>query len=148
MPPQVITVTQEETFTGGLCLVTREPISHYILLAQPAKAREQDTWNAMMEGALAPRKCQLRQATSDEAPGLLAYVAAHLSVQHSPALFHGQHELSKAVSAPLGTTQRVAAKAAAKAEETLQRVQAHVPGCQHAICTSRPWASPKGTPEF
>ncbi len=32
MPPQDITVTQDETFTGGLCLVGMEPVSNYILL--------------------------------------------------------------------------------------------------------------------
>jgi hypothetical protein len=125
MPPKVITVTQDETFTGGLCLVTMEPVSNYILLEQPAETRDHDTWNALMAGALAPLKCQILQSTSDEAPGLLAYVASHLGVHHSPDLFHVQHELSKAVSAPLGTKQRAAEKAAAKAEETLQRVQAH-----------------------
>jgi hypothetical protein len=30
MPPQEITVTQDETFTGGLCLVAIEPVSNYI----------------------------------------------------------------------------------------------------------------------
>jgi hypothetical protein len=29
MPPQEITVPQDETFTGGLCLVAIEPVSNY-----------------------------------------------------------------------------------------------------------------------
>ena len=41
-----ITVTQDETFTGGLCLVGMEPVSNYILLEQAAQARDQDTWQA------------------------------------------------------------------------------------------------------
>ena len=62
------------------------------------------------------------QATSEEAPGLLASVAHHLGAQHSPDLFHGQHELCKTVSASMAAQQRAAAKALAKGEETLNRV--------------------------
>ena len=76
-----------------------------------------------MEQALAGLNCQVIQSTSDEAPGLLAYVAQHLGAHHSPDLFHVQHELSKAVSAPMAAKQRAAAKALEKAEETLKRVQ-------------------------
>jgi hypothetical protein len=32
MPAKDITVAQDETFTGGLCLVGIDPVSHYILL--------------------------------------------------------------------------------------------------------------------
>jgi hypothetical protein len=74
MPPQEITVTQDETFTGGLCLVAIEPVSNYILLEHPAEARAHDTWSKAMTEALAPLKCHIIQSTSDEAPGLLAYV--------------------------------------------------------------------------
>jgi hypothetical protein len=125
MPLKVLPVTQDATFPGGLCLVTMEPVSNDILVEQPAEARDHDTWNARMAGALAPLKCQILQSTSDEAPGLLAYGASHLGMHHSPDLCHVQQELSKAVSAPLGTKQRAAAKAAAKTAETLQRVQVH-----------------------
>jgi hypothetical protein len=58
MPPQDITLTQEETFTGGLCLVGIEPVSNYILLGQEAQARDQDTWQACMEQALAGLNCK------------------------------------------------------------------------------------------
>ena len=51
-----------------------------------------------MAPALAQLNCQVIQSTSDEAPGLLAYVAHHLEAHHSPDFFHVQHELSKAVS--------------------------------------------------
>jgi hypothetical protein len=101
MPPKDITMTQDETFTGGLCLVGIEPVSNYILLEQAAHARDQDTWQALMEQALSGLNCQGIQSTSDEAPGLLAYVAHHLGAHHSPDLFHVQHELVKAVSGPL-----------------------------------------------
>ena len=78
MPAKDITMTQDETFTGGLCLVGIEPVSNYIVLEQAAAARDQDTWNALMEEALAGLNCRVIQSTSDEAPGLLAYVEHHL----------------------------------------------------------------------
>src|SRR2546430_9461371 len=122
MPATDITLAKDETFTGGLCLVAADPKSNYIVLEQAAHARDQDTWHALMEKALSGLNCQVVQSTSDEAPGLLAYVEHHLGVHHSPDLFHVQHELSKAVSAPMALKQRAAAKAAAKADETLKRV--------------------------
>src|SRR4029434_1605294 len=125
MPPKDITMTQDETFTGGLCLVGIEPVSNYIVLEQAAQTRDHDTWQALMEQALAGLNCKVIQSTSDEAPGLLAYVEHHLGAHHSPDLFHVQHELSKAVSAPMAAKQRAAHQAVAQAEETLNRVQAH-----------------------
>ena len=71
---------------------------------------------------MAPLKCHVIQSTSDEAPGLLAYVEHHLGAHHSPDVFHVQHELSKAVSAPLAVKQRAAAKATTKAEEMRTRM--------------------------
>jgi hypothetical protein len=122
MPAKEITMTQDETFTGGLCLVAIEPVSNYIVLEHLAAARDQDTWHELMAPALAGLNCKVMQATNDEAPGLLAYVAHHLGAHHSPDLFHVQQELSKAVSAPIATKQRAAEKAVAKAEETLKRM--------------------------
>ena len=58
MPPKDITMTQDETFTGGLCLVGMDPESNYIVLEQAAPARDQDTWHALMEQALAGLNCQ------------------------------------------------------------------------------------------
>jgi len=126
MPARDITLTQDETFTGGLCLVGMEPVSNYILLEQAASARDHDTWKECMEQALAGLNCKVIQSTSDEAPGLLAYVEQHLGAHHSPDVFHVQHELSKAVSAPMAAKQRAAARALQTAEETLQRVQEHL----------------------
>jgi hypothetical protein len=123
MPAKDITLTQDETFTGGLSLVGMDPVSNYIVLEQAALARDQDTWNAFMEQALAGLNCRVIQSTSDEAPGLLAYVEHHLGAHHSPDLFHVQHELSKAVSAPMAAKLRAAAKVVVKAEEVLRQVQ-------------------------
>jgi Family of unknown function (DUF6399) len=124
MPTKAITLAKDETFTGGLCLVAIEPKSNCIVLEQAAQGRDQDTWNTLMEKALSGLNCQGIQSTSDEAPGLLAYVEHHLGAPHSPDLFHVQQELVKAVCGPMATKQRAAAKAARTAQEQLE----HVPG--------------------
>jgi Family of unknown function (DUF6399) len=144
MPPKEITATQDETFTGGLCLVAIEPVSNYILLEHTAEARDQDTWQALMAPALAELNCRVIQATSDEAPGLLAYVEHHLGAHHSPDLFHVQHEWSKAVSVPLATKQRAAAKAVTKAEETLKQAQEYLAMTTNAPVQRGPGRPPKG----
>src|SRR5262245_6362128 len=145
MPPKAITLAKDETFTGGLCLVAIEPKSNYILLEQAAPGRDQDTWHALMEQALAGLNCQVIQATSDEAPGLLASVAHHLGAHHSPDLFHVQHALRKAVSAPRAAKQRAAAQVVVQAEETRHRGQERVhttPGELHKRGPGRPPKAP------
>jgi hypothetical protein len=128
MPRKDITVTQDETCTGGLCLVGSEPVSNFIILEQLALARDHTTWHALMAPALAALNCQGMQSTSDEAPGLLAYVEHHLGAHHSPDIFHVQHELVKAVSGPLATQQRAAIKAATAAQQRLDQAQGPLPG--------------------
>jgi len=126
MPRKTITVTQDETFTGGLCLVASDPMSNFIILQQLAQTRDQDAWNGLMTPALAQLNCEVIQSTSDEAPGLLAYVQHHLGAHHSPDLFHVQYELSKAVCAPLATKERAAAKWLTEAREQCEQAQARL----------------------
>jgi uncharacterized protein DUF6399 len=123
MPHKDLTVTQDETFTGGLCLITMDPESHFIILEHLAQARDQTTWDDLMAPALAPLKCRVIQSTSDEAPGLLAYVEHSLEAHHSPDLLHVQHELGKAVSGPMATKERAALKAVTEATAQLERLQ-------------------------
>ncbi|MDQ3959670.1 MAG: DUF6399 domain-containing protein [Pseudomonadota bacterium] len=125
MPPKDLSVTQDETFTGGLCLITMDPESNLIILEQPAQARDQVSWNAWMAPALAQFNCRVIQSTSDEASGLLAYGEHYLEAHHSPDLFHVQHELVKAVSGPMATKERAADKAVTEATEQLERLQTH-----------------------
>jgi hypothetical protein len=125
MPKKDLTVTQDETFTGGLCLITIDPDSNFIILEQLAQARDQVSWNDAMAPALAQFNCRVIQSTSDEAPGLLAYVEHYLEAHHSPDVFHVQHELVKAVSGPMATKERAAYKAVIEAQEQLQRLQTH-----------------------
>src|SRR3989442_9205819 len=100
-----------------------EPVSNFILLGQLAQRRDQANLNALMAPALAQLNCQVIQSTSDEAPGLLAYVEHYLEAHHSPDLFHVQHELVKAVSGPMATKERAAHKAVTEAREQLERLQ-------------------------
>jgi Family of unknown function (DUF6399) len=123
MPHKDLTVTQDETFTGGLCLITMDPESNFIILEQLSQARDQTSWNECMEPALAQFNCRVIQSTSDEAPGLLAYVEHYLEAHHSPDLFHVQHELVKAVCAPMATKERAAHKAVTEATAQLERLQ-------------------------
>ena len=123
MPHKDLTVPQDETFTGGLCLITMDPESNFIILEQRAQARDQTAWNEGMAPALAQFNCRVIQSTSDEAPGLLAYVEHYLEAHHSPDLFHVQHELVKAVSGPMATKERAADKAVTEAQAQLERLQ-------------------------
>jgi len=148
MPSKEITATQEETFTGGLCLVAIEPVSNSILLEHTAEARDHDTWNALMADVLALLKCKVIQATSDEAPGLLAYVEQHLGAHHSPDLFHVQHELSKAVAAPMAAKQRAAAKAVTTAAAQLSRVQERIQRVDAPRERRGPGRPPKAVPSL
>jgi hypothetical protein len=144
MPRKAITVTQDETFTGGLCLVTMDPESNFIILEQLAQTRDQASWHACMAPALAQLNCQVMQATSDEAPGLLAYVEHYLEAHHSPDLFHVQHELVKAVSGPMATKERAAHKALSEARDQLEQVQAYQQSAGDEPAKRGPGRPPKG----
>jgi hypothetical protein len=148
MPTKAITLAKDETFTGGLCLVAVEPKSNFIVLEQAAQGRDQDTWHALMERALSGLHCQVIQSTSDEAPGLLAYVEHHLGAHHSPDLFHVQHELVKAVSGPMATKQRAAAKAASEAHERFEHVQGQLQEAGDTPGKRGPGRPPKPPPSL
>ena len=122
MPHKDLTVTQDATFTGGLCLITMDPESHCMIVEQRAQARDQTAWHEGMAPALAQLNCRVMQSTSDEAPGLLASVAPSLEAHHSPAFFHVQHARVKAVSGPMATKERAASQAVTAATEQLERL--------------------------
>ena len=143
MPQKDLTVTQDETFTGGLCLITMDPESNFIIVEQLAQARDQTTWHTLMEPALAQLNCRVIQSTSDEAPGLLAYVEHYLEAHHSPDLFHVQHELVKAVSGPMATKERAAYKAVTEAKEPLERLQSDPQNAGDEPEERRPGRPPK-----
>jgi hypothetical protein len=143
MPQKDLTVTQDETFTGGLCLITMDPESNFIIVEQLAQARDQTTWHACMEPALAQFNCRVTQSTSDEAPGLLAYVEHYLEAHHSPDLFHVQPELVKAVSGPMATKERAAQKAVSEATAQLARLQSDPQSTGDEPAKRRPGRAPQ-----
>jgi hypothetical protein len=145
MPAQDITVAQDATCPGGLCLVGIEARSHSMLLAQEAQARDHDPWPRLLAQALTGLNGRVMQSTSAEAPGLLAYVEHPLGAHHSPDLCQVQHALSKAVSAPMAATQRAAARAVAKAEERLTRVQERLDHAHGESAKQGPGRPPQAT---
>ena len=100
-----------------------------------------------MAPALAQLNCRVIQSTSDEAPGLLAYVEHYLEAHHSPDLFHVQHELVKAVSGPMATKERAAHKAVTEATEQLERLQSDPQSAGDEPEKRRSRAPPKSTHE-
>src|SRR6266540_1668112 len=142
-PPKTSPWPRMQRLQAGLAWWRRKPKSHSIVLEQAAQGRDHDTWNTLMEKALAGLNGQVMQSTSDEAPGLLAYVAHHLGAHHAPDVFPGQHELVKAVSGPMATKQRAAAKAATEAHERLEQGQGQPPGVGDAPHKRGPGRPPK-----
>ena len=127
MQPKDITACQDETFHPAPCLVAIEPVSNFILLEAYAEGRDAATWNEQMEAALAGLQVRVVQSTSDEGKGLLAHVRTGLGAHHSPDLFHGQQELSRATSVGLAGQVRQAEQTVEEAQAAVERVaeQAH-----------------------
>jgi hypothetical protein len=69
--------------------------------------------------------------------------AHHLGAHHSPDVFHVQHELVKAVSGPMATKQRAAAKTATEAQERLEQGQGQLQGAGDAPQKRGPGRPPK-----
>jgi hypothetical protein len=101
MPARAVTVCEDETFHPGICLVAIEPVSNFILLEHYAADRTAATWTAALEGACTGLAVEVIQSTADEAKALRRHAETDLGAHHSPDLFHGQHEVSKATSLAL-----------------------------------------------
>jgi len=101
MVPKTISVCEDETFHPAICLVAIEPVSDFILLESYSKRRDGKSWTDALTQATNGLPIHIVQSTSDEGKGLLSHVKEGLGVHHSPDLFHVQHELNRATSAPL-----------------------------------------------
>ncbi len=101
MPACAVTVCEDETFHPGICLVAIEPVSNFIVLEQYAADRTAATWTAALQGACTGLAVEVIQSTADEAKALRRHAETDLGAHHSPDLFHGQHEVSKATSLAL-----------------------------------------------
>jgi hypothetical protein len=134
MPARAVTVCEDETFHPGICLVAIEPVSNFILLEQYAADRTAATWTGALEGACTGLAVEVIQSTADEAGALRRHAETDLGAHHSPDLFHGQREVSKATALALARDVRqaearvVAAQAHWEAERAAQQVfEARVP---------------------
>jgi hypothetical protein len=130
MPPREISVCEDETFHPQICLVAIEPVSDYLLLEQYAPQRDAATWNQALDQRLAGWPVTVRQVTSDEAKALLAHAEKHLGAQHSPDLFHVQHETVQATGLALAGQTRRAHQAVADADQQATTRRAELAACQ------------------
>lgn len=121
MTPKEITTCQDETFHPETCLVAIEPISNFILLEKYTDGRKASDWTNAMEEAVKDMPITIVQSTSDEGKGIVRHVKKDLGAHHSPDVFHVQHEVAKAVSAPLAGKTRKAKKELEKAGEEVNR---------------------------
>jgi hypothetical protein len=130
MPPQQISLCEDETFHPQICLVAIEPVSNYLLLEQYAPQRDAETWNRVLDERLAGWSVTVCQVTSDEAKALIAHAEKHLGAQHSPDLFHVQHETVQATGLALAGQTRRAHHAVAEAQEQTAARRAELAACQ------------------
>jgi len=130
MPPQEISLCEDETFHPQICLVAIEPVSDYLLLEQYAPQRDAATWNQALDERLAGWSVTVRQVTSDEAKALIAHAEKHLGAQHSPDLFHVQHETIQATGLALAGQTRRAHQAVADAAQQTTTRHAELAACQ------------------
>jgi hypothetical protein len=119
MKPKTISVCEDETFHPAICLVAIEAVSDFILLESYSKRRDGKSWTDALTQATTGLPIHIIQSTSDEGKGLLSHVKEGLGVHHSPDLFHVQHELNRATSAPLAAQVR-------QAEHELKKVVAKI----------------------
>jgi len=116
MVPRQVTVCEDETFHPGICLVGIEPVSNFILLEQYAADRSAATWTAALTHACTGLAVEVIQSTADEAKALRRHAETDLGAHHSPDLFHGQREVSKATAFALARDVRDAEARVAAAQ--------------------------------
>ena len=144
-PAQDLTVAQDATCPGGLCLGAMAPKSHDRLLEHAAQARAQGPWPALLEQALSGLTGHMMHSTSDEAPALLADGAHALGAPHAPDVFPVQPARVKAVSGPMATQHRAAGKAATEAQKRLEQVQGQLQSAGGEPQKRGPGRPPKDT---
>lgn len=127
MPYRDIAACEDETFHPQICLVALEPVSGFLLLEQYAADRTAATWTAALQAALIGLNVAVVQGASDEATALRRHVEQDYAAHHSPDLFHGQQEVSKATALHLARQVRQASAtvAAAQARWEAERTAQH-----------------------
>ncbi len=123
MPQKEISICQDETFHPEICLVAIEPVSNFILLEEYSEKRDAESWSKAMEGALHDLSVSIIQSTSDEGSGLVKYVEKELGAHHSSDLFHGQQEITRAISAPFRAKEKHAETAHEASKAALMELE-------------------------
>jgi Family of unknown function (DUF6399) len=127
MPSKKIAACLDENFHGAqACLVAIEPASNFVLLEAYHDRRDADTWTAALKQSLHGLAVEVIAVTSDQAKGLIACAEEGLAAQHSPDLFHGQQQLTRATALALHRQTEAATEKLRHADEqvaTLQRRQ-------------------------
>jgi Family of unknown function (DUF6399) len=124
MKPKSITLCEDETFFphGQICLVAIEPVSNFIVTETFVADREAKTWNATVKADLTGIPVTVVQSTADEGTSLAAH-ARSLTANHSPDVFHVQHEVCGGVALALSQKVRDASKAAGVAAGAAEAVR-------------------------
>lgn len=118
-----ITAGLDEMFRGKRpCLVAIEVVSNYILLEKFTEDRKANTWKTELEPRLNELNIELGQVVSDLC-GAIRSVTRDLGAEHISELFHAQHEISKATSAPLAAQEKYAEKALNDAEKDIEKIK-------------------------
>jgi hypothetical protein len=115
MAPRRVTVCEDETFHPQICLICIEPVSNFILAEHYAADRTAATWTQVLAAAGAGLSVEIIQGTSDGAKARRRHVEVDQGAQHSPDLFHVQHDVSKATSLHLARQVRQCAATVASA---------------------------------
>lgn len=123
MQVKKITAGLDELYRGKRpCLVAIEAVSGFILLEKFTEDRTAETWAKELTPRLETLNVELVQVVSDLCGGIRSY-AKEAAAEHSPDLFHAQHEITKATAAPLASQERAFATDLDKAEEKLKKIE-------------------------
>jgi hypothetical protein len=118
MAAKTIVACLDENFHGAqACLVAIEPTSNFLLLEAYHQRRDADTWTAALKQSLHGLEVKIVAVTSDQAKGLIACAQDGLDAQHSPDLFHGQQDLTRATALALHRQTEAASEKLRHAEE-------------------------------
>jgi hypothetical protein len=124
MPAKKIVACLDENFHGAqACLVAIEPASNFLLLEAYHDRRDADTWTAALKRSLHGLAVDIIAVTSDQAKGLIGCAQEGLAAQHSPDLFHGQQDLTRATALPLHRQTEAATEQLRHADEHRAAVQ-------------------------
>ena len=131
MPSKQITLAEDETFhCGKICLVAIEPVSNYLVTECYCDNRNTDTWQSQVEVGIAGMSVDVIQVTSDEAAALIKHAEQTLAANHSPDLFHVQHDVVKAGSLPLAGRLKKAQSAVDEVQKRLEEKQQVLKACR------------------